>query len=73
MKPLLYAHPFSSYSQMVLIALCENDTPFTSRTIGGADPVANAEFKMKRGPTGRCFHPERPRATNACCLGWRDG
>jgi glutathione S-transferase len=45
MKPLLYTHPFSSYSQKVLIALYENDTPFTSRTVGGEDPVANAEFK----------------------------
>jgi glutathione S-transferase len=45
MKPLLYAHPFSSYSQKVLIALYENDTPFTFRTVGGKDPVANAEFK----------------------------
>jgi glutathione S-transferase len=24
----LYAHPFSSYCQKVLIALYENDTPF---------------------------------------------
>ena len=24
----LYAHPFSSYSQKVLIALYENDVPF---------------------------------------------
>lgn len=45
MKPLLYAHPFSSYSQKVLIALYENDTPFTFRTVGGEDPAANAEFK----------------------------
>jgi glutathione S-transferase len=45
MKPLLYAHPFSSYSQKVLIALYENGTPFTYRTVGGEDPAANAEFK----------------------------
>ena len=44
MKPQLYAHPFSSYSQKVLIALYENDTPFTSRTIGPEDPAAIAEF-----------------------------
>ena len=30
MKPTLYAHPFSSYCQKVLIALYENETPFES-------------------------------------------
>ena len=28
--PILYAHPFSSYSQKVLIALYENDVPIAS-------------------------------------------
>ncbi|HEY2144594.1 MAG TPA: glutathione S-transferase family protein [Steroidobacteraceae bacterium] len=46
MKPSLYAHPFSSYCQKVLIALYENDTPFTFRTIGPEDPAAIAEFKV---------------------------
>jgi len=36
----LYAHPFSSYCQKVLIALYENDTPFTSRLLGDADSFA---------------------------------
>jgi glutathione S-transferase len=40
----LYAHPFSSYSQKVLIALWENDTPFTYRHLehegAGAEMVA---------------------------------
>ena len=27
----LYSHPFSSYCQKVLVALYENDTPFTYR------------------------------------------
>lgn len=31
MSLTLYAHPFSSYSQKVLIALWENETPFTYR------------------------------------------
>ncbi|HEY0312015.1 MAG TPA: glutathione S-transferase family protein [Allosphingosinicella sp.] len=30
----LYAHPFSSYCQKVLIALWENDLPFTYKVIG---------------------------------------
>jgi glutathione S-transferase len=40
----LYAHPFSSYSQKVLIALYENDTPFTYRVLGPEDPAAGAEW-----------------------------
>jgi glutathione S-transferase len=31
--PTLYAHPFSSYCQKVLIALYENETPFTFRML----------------------------------------
>lgn len=54
MKPLLYAHPFSSYSQKVLIALHENDTPFTYRLLGPEDPGALAEWEalwpVKRFP-----------------------
>jgi glutathione S-transferase len=34
MSLVLYAHPFSSYCQKVLIALYENATPFTCREIG---------------------------------------
>lgn len=34
----LFAHPFSSYSQKVLIALYENDTPFTFRMLGSDHP-----------------------------------
>ena len=40
----LYAHPFSSYSQKVLIALYANATPFVYRNL--EDPVANAELAM---------------------------
>jgi len=40
--PTLYAHPFSSYCQKVLIALYENDIPFTYRSL--EDPAAGAEL-----------------------------
>ena len=41
----LYAHPFSSYCQKVLIALYENATPFEFRTLGPDDPAAFDELK----------------------------
>jgi glutathione S-transferase len=48
----LYAHPFSSYSQKVLIALYENATPFEYRNL--EDRSANAElaslWPVKRFP-----------------------
>lgn len=44
MKPSLYAHPFSSYCQKVLIALYENETPFTYRKLGPEDPTAMSEL-----------------------------
>jgi glutathione S-transferase len=50
----LYAHPFSSYCQKVLIALYENATPFTLRLLGPGDPSAMAElaalWPLKRFP-----------------------
>lgn len=50
--PKLYAHPFSSYCQKVLVALYENGTPFEYRTL--EDPGANDElaalWPMKRFP-----------------------
>lgn len=52
MTPRLYAHPFSSYCQKVLIALYENGTAFDYRTL--EDPANNAElaalWPMKRFP-----------------------
>jgi glutathione S-transferase len=39
----LYAHPFSSYCQKVLIALYENEIPFDLRLLGGDERV-NAAF-----------------------------
>jgi glutathione S-transferase len=44
-KPSLYAHPFSSYCQKVLIALYENDTPFIYRKLGLEDPSAMRELE----------------------------
>ena len=46
MKPSLFAHPFASYCQKVLIALYENGTDFTYRKIGpGSDPTAMSELE----------------------------
>jgi glutathione S-transferase len=44
MKPSLFAHPFASYCQKVLIALYENDTAFIYRKIGPEDPGAMSEL-----------------------------
>ncbi len=41
----LYAHPFSSYCQKVLVALYENEVPFEYRSLG--DPAAMAELKER--------------------------
>ena len=50
----LYAHPFSSYCQKVLIALYENDTPFDFRMLAPGDERAAAEHEnlwpLKRIP-----------------------
>jgi glutathione S-transferase len=50
----LYAHPFSSYCQKVLIALYENAIPFGLRLVNFADPESVREFAgvwpMKRMP-----------------------
>lgn len=51
----LFAHPFSSYCQKVLIALYENDVPFTYRMLedaGVSDELA-ALWPMKRFPIVR--------------------
>ena len=54
MTPKLYAHPFSSYCQKVLIALYENAIPFSLRVVNFADPETVREFAgvwpMKRMP-----------------------
>ncbi|MEK8082514.1 glutathione S-transferase family protein [Pseudomonas sp. XK-1] len=50
----LYAHPFSSYCQKVLIALYENATAFEMRLLAPDDPQAAAElaalWPLKRFP-----------------------
>lgn len=45
MSLTLYAHPFSSYCQKVLVAFYENDVPFEYRTL--EDPSAMAELKAR--------------------------
>ena len=42
----LYAHPFSSYCQKVLIALYENDTPFHFRMLAPDEPQTAAEHAV---------------------------
>lgn len=50
----LYAHPFSSYCQKVLIALYENATPFELRLLAFGDEEAGVELEalwpLKRMP-----------------------
>lgn len=48
MSLALYGHPFSSYTQKVLIALYENGTPFEFRCIGPDMPQHSQEW------LGRC-------------------
>jgi glutathione S-transferase len=54
MTPTLYAHPFSSYCQKVLVALYENGTPFEYRQLRHDDPRPMNElaalWPMKRFP-----------------------
>ncbi|RFP08111.1 MULTISPECIES: glutathione S-transferase family protein [unclassified Duganella] len=47
MSLALYGHPFSSYTQKVLIALYENDTPFEFRSIGPDTPQHTAEWQRR--------------------------
>ena len=44
MLPQLFAHPFSSYCQKVLIALYENDTPFEFRLLSPETPEVSVAF-----------------------------
>jgi glutathione S-transferase len=45
MKPVLYAHPFASYCWKVLVALYENHTAFTYRSLASEDPQAATELE----------------------------
>jgi glutathione S-transferase len=49
MSLVLYGHPFSSYTQKVLIALYENDTLFEFRCLGPDTPQHSAEW-VRRWP-----------------------
>jgi glutathione S-transferase len=52
MKPLFYAHPFSSYCQKVLIALYENGVDFDYRHLeqGNSNQELEALWPLKRFP-----------------------
>ncbi|MYN18042.1 glutathione S-transferase family protein [Rugamonas sp. FT107W] len=52
MSLALYGHPFSSYTQKVLIALYENETPFEFRSIGPETPQYTADW-LRRWPLGK--------------------
>jgi glutathione S-transferase len=49
---ILYGHPFSSYTQKVLIALYENAIPFEFRDLGPDSPRHRAEW-LRRWPLGK--------------------
>jgi glutathione S-transferase len=48
----LYFHPLSSFCQKALIALYENDTPFTPHLVDLGDPKSREEF-LKVWPVGK--------------------
>ncbi|HWL89141.1 MAG TPA: glutathione S-transferase family protein [Polyangiaceae bacterium] len=48
----LYFHPFASFCQKVLVALYENDTPFTTQMVDLTDEATNASYK-KIWPVGK--------------------
>ncbi|HRY24387.1 MAG: glutathione S-transferase N-terminal domain-containing protein [Geminicoccaceae bacterium] len=47
MSLALYGHPFSSYTQKVLIAIYENGTPFEFRCIGPDRPAHVAAWRRR--------------------------
>ncbi|WP_373046983.1 glutathione S-transferase family protein [Vulgatibacter sp.] len=52
MSLVIYGHPFSSYTQKVLIALYENETPFEFRLLGPDTPQHAAEW-LQRWPIAK--------------------
>lgn len=50
MSLIVYGHPFSSYTQKVLIALHENGTPFDFRSLGPDVPPAHTADWLQRWP-----------------------
>lgn len=49
MPLVVYGHPFSSYTQKLLVALYENDTPFEYRLLAAEEPDNLADW-MRRWP-----------------------
>jgi glutathione S-transferase len=47
MNLILYAHPFSSYCQKVIVALHEHGLPFTLRTVNDGDAAVEDEFARR--------------------------
>jgi glutathione S-transferase len=45
MSLTLFFHPLASYCQKVLVALYENDTPFTGHVVDLGDPAVRAEYQ----------------------------
>ena len=52
MSLTLYYHPLSSFCWKALIALYENDTPFTAVVVNLGDPAERANF-LKVWPVGK--------------------
>ena len=52
MSLLLYCHPLSSFCQKALIALYENDTPFTPNKVDLGNPAERAAL-LKLWPIGK--------------------
>ncbi len=50
MKPQMFAHPFSSYCQKVLIALYENDVDFEFRLLDSGEETNISEFAALATP-----------------------
>ena len=46
----LYGHPFSSYTQKVLIPLYENGTPFELLNLDPAEPVSHSADWLRHWP-----------------------
>ncbi len=53
----LYGHPFSSYTQKVLIALYENGTPFELLNLDPTEPVSHSADWLRHWPrpSFRCW------------------
>ncbi|RXT43517.1 glutathione S-transferase [Bosea sp. Tri-44] len=52
MSLTLYFHPLSGFCQKTLVALYENDTPFTPQLVNFGDPTERADF-LKLWPIGK--------------------